>query len=192
MLEAKWASPMSKGKQRWTKIRNVIIGVAQFRRTIRRRSLSLYSNSGSEFDRISHASVDSYLDDNVDKTSVDAVGGVSSSKVVFSPERSVAGTGQTGSGTAGGSEEGGTLTSTTTVLDDRLSTGFFSRLCFSFGSVLVLAVSWLCGSLWVLSHPKRSPSLNTRVLCKWGGAYVLNAVLEQNCVLLLTPISFDP
>ncbi|XP_059175124.1 C-myc promoter-binding protein-like isoform X1 [Physella acuta] len=61
MLEAKWPSPQSKGRLRWLKIRNVIIGVAQFRRAIRRRSISIYSNSGSEFDQISHTSVDSYL-----------------------------------------------------------------------------------------------------------------------------------
>lgn len=61
MLEAKWPSPKSKGHLRWIKIRNVIIGIAHFRRSIRRRSMSIYSNSGSEFDQISHASVDSYL-----------------------------------------------------------------------------------------------------------------------------------
>lgn len=61
MLEAKWPSPQSKGRLRWLKIRNVIIGVAQFRRAIRRRSISIYSNSGSEFDQMSHTSVDSYL-----------------------------------------------------------------------------------------------------------------------------------
>jgi hypothetical protein len=80
MLEATWTSPMSKGKQRWSTIRNIIVGVAQFRRAIRRRSVSLYSNSGSEFDQISHASVDSYLDDHGDKTSVET-GGVLHSKV---------------------------------------------------------------------------------------------------------------
>lgn len=83
MLEAKWPSPKSKGKLCWTKIRNVIFGVAQFRRAIRRRSLSLYSNSGSEFDQISHASMDSYLDDHGDKSSLEAS---SASKVVFHPE----------------------------------------------------------------------------------------------------------
>ncbi|KAH9487854.1 C-myc promoter-binding protein [Bulinus truncatus] len=63
MLEAKWPSPQSKGRLRWLRIRNVIIGVAQFRRAIRRRSLSLYSNSGSEFDQISHTSAESYMGD---------------------------------------------------------------------------------------------------------------------------------
>lgn len=61
MLEAKWPSPQSRGHLRWLKIRNVILGVAQFRRALRRRSMSIYSNSGSEFDRVSHTSADSYL-----------------------------------------------------------------------------------------------------------------------------------
>ena len=61
MLEAKWPSRQSAAKLRWLKIRNVIIGVAQFRRVLRRRSLSICSNSGSEFDRLSHASGDLFL-----------------------------------------------------------------------------------------------------------------------------------
>ncbi|XP_076443222.1 C-myc promoter-binding protein-like isoform X3 [Babylonia areolata] len=140
MLEAKWTSPMSKGKQRWTKIRNVIVAVAQFRRAVRRRSISLYSNSGSEFDQISHASVDSYLDDHGDKTSVDAVvavGAVSSSsssscKVVFSsdtavPHRSsIVGQGVHSVTTIGEeevAETGAVVAPGTSVLDDRISTG---------------------------------------------------------------------
>ncbi|GFR95009.1 C-Myc promoter-binding protein-like [Elysia marginata] len=63
MLEAKWPSRQSKAHLRWMKIRNVVIAVAQFRRAVRRRSLSLYSNSGSELDKISHASVDSCMCD---------------------------------------------------------------------------------------------------------------------------------
>lgn len=63
MLEAKWPSRQSKAHIRWMKIRNVVIAVAQFRKTLRRRSLSLYSNSGSELDKISHASVDSCMCD---------------------------------------------------------------------------------------------------------------------------------
>ena len=35
--------------------------MAQFRRAVRRHSLSIYSNSGSEFDRLSQRSGDSYL-----------------------------------------------------------------------------------------------------------------------------------
>ncbi|BFY98657.1 hypothetical protein BsWGS_01697 [Bradybaena similaris] len=73
MLEAKWPSPKSKGHLRWIKIRNVIIGIAHFRRSIRRRSMSIYSNSGSEFDQISHASVDSYLTETQVATKVEAV-----------------------------------------------------------------------------------------------------------------------
>ncbi|KAK0048974.1 DENN domain-containing protein 4B [Biomphalaria pfeifferi] len=73
MLEAKWPSPQSKGRLRWLRIRNVIIGVAQFRRTIRRRSLSLYSNSGSEFDQISHTSAESYLGEAASQQKTDVV-----------------------------------------------------------------------------------------------------------------------
>ncbi|CAG5134892.1 unnamed protein product [Candidula unifasciata] len=61
MLEAKWPSPQSKGHLTWLKIRNVILGIAQFRHLLRRRSVSVYSNSGSEFDQISRTSADSYL-----------------------------------------------------------------------------------------------------------------------------------
>lgn len=63
VLEGKWPSSVSKGRLLWRKLRNVIIGVAKFRKAIRRRSLSVYSNSGSEYDRISHASFDSFLED---------------------------------------------------------------------------------------------------------------------------------
>ena len=37
--------------------------MAKFRKAVRRRSLSVYSNSGSEYDQISQASVDSFLED---------------------------------------------------------------------------------------------------------------------------------
>ena len=69
MLEAKWPSRQSKAHLRWMKIRNVVIAVAQFRKSIRWRSLSLYSNSGSELDKISHASVDSCMCDGQSSTS---------------------------------------------------------------------------------------------------------------------------
>ncbi|XP_053405869.1 C-myc promoter-binding protein-like isoform X2 [Mercenaria mercenaria] len=63
VLEGKWPSSVSKGRLLWRKVRNVIIGVAKFRKAIRRRSLSVYSNSGSEYDQISHTSFDSFLED---------------------------------------------------------------------------------------------------------------------------------
>ena len=199
MLEAKWTSPMSKGKRRWTKIRNVIIGVAQFRRAVRRRSISLYSNSGSEFDQISHASVDSYLDDHADKSSVEAVGvgAVSSSsascKVVFGPEAG----GATGQGVSGGGAaapgkegEGGgggsavVTSSATSVLDDRMSTGFLSRFCFFFVLHIHFLVRWIFweGGVWLFfsfcfvgfcffvfltveTHSERSCFLNKTCMC---------------------------
>ena len=63
VLEGKWPTTISKGSLLWRKVRNVIIGVAKFRKAVRRRSLSVYSNSGSEYDQISQASVDSFLED---------------------------------------------------------------------------------------------------------------------------------
>ena len=63
MLEGKWPTTISKGSLLWRKVRNVIIGVAKFRKAIRRRSVSTYSNSGSEYDQISQVSVDSFLED---------------------------------------------------------------------------------------------------------------------------------
>lgn len=62
-MEGKWPSSVSKGRLLWRKLRNVVIGVAKFRKAIRRRSISVYSNSGSEYDQISHASFDSFLED---------------------------------------------------------------------------------------------------------------------------------
>lgn len=63
VLEGKWPTSISQGRLLWRKLRNVVIGVAKFKRAIRRRSLSIYSNSGSEYDQISHASFDSFLED---------------------------------------------------------------------------------------------------------------------------------
>lgn len=63
VLESKWPSVNSRGTLLWNKLRNVILGVARFRKLSRRRSLSLCSNSGSDFDQISRASIDSYLED---------------------------------------------------------------------------------------------------------------------------------
>ncbi|XP_064610092.1 C-myc promoter-binding protein-like isoform X2 [Liolophura sinensis] len=63
VLESKWPSVNSRGMLLWNKLRNVILGVARFRKLSRRRSLSLCSNSGSDFDQISRASIDSYLED---------------------------------------------------------------------------------------------------------------------------------
>ena len=60
VLEGKWPSSISKGRKLWRKLRNVVIGVAKFRKAVRRRSLSVNSNSGSEFDQ---TSIDSFLED---------------------------------------------------------------------------------------------------------------------------------
>jgi len=61
-LESKW--PSSKNAyQLWTKLRNVILAVSQFKYALRKRRLSIYSTSESDFDQISHASMDSFIDE---------------------------------------------------------------------------------------------------------------------------------
>ena len=73
VLEGKWPSSISKGRLLWRKVRNVIIGVAKFRKAIRRRSLSVYSNSGSEYDQISRTSFDSFLEDEKTETKHESI-----------------------------------------------------------------------------------------------------------------------
>lgn len=63
LLESKWPTSETNAYQLWRKLRNLIMAVAQFRHSIRRRSISLYSNSESDFDGISHASVDSFIEE---------------------------------------------------------------------------------------------------------------------------------
>lgn len=64
VLESKWPSSDSNAYILWTKLRNVIMGVAQFRQALkRRRRLSMYSTSESDFDRISRTSADSCMDE---------------------------------------------------------------------------------------------------------------------------------
>ncbi|XP_064618735.1 C-myc promoter-binding protein-like isoform X2 [Lineus longissimus] len=57
VLESRWPTSTTNAYLLWTKLRNAIIAVAQFRRALRRRSLSLYSNSESDFDVTSMDSV---------------------------------------------------------------------------------------------------------------------------------------
>ena len=71
MLEAKWPSRYARGVILWTKLRNVIHGIAQFRNNIRYRRTSVCSYSGSECDKISHTSEDSYLDEAANPTKTD-------------------------------------------------------------------------------------------------------------------------
>lgn len=60
VLEGKWPTNINQGRLLWRKLRNVVIGVAKFKKAVRRRSMSVYSNSGSEYDQ---TSVDSCLED---------------------------------------------------------------------------------------------------------------------------------
>ncbi|XP_061172987.1 DENN domain-containing protein 4C-like isoform X2 [Saccostrea echinata] len=67
VFEGTWPSTRSNATILWRKLRNVIIGAAQFRRRLRRRSMSINSNSGSDYDRISRTSIDSFLEDHTDR-----------------------------------------------------------------------------------------------------------------------------
>lgn len=64
MFEGTWPTTKSKASVMWRKMRNVIIGVAQFRRGLRRRSASICSYSESEYDG---TSLDSFLGDHGDE-----------------------------------------------------------------------------------------------------------------------------
>ncbi|XP_052793201.1 C-myc promoter-binding protein-like isoform X2 [Mya arenaria] len=63
VLEGRWPTTISQGRVLWRKLRNVVLGVAKFKRAVRRRSMSICSNSGSEYDQVSHASLDSCLEE---------------------------------------------------------------------------------------------------------------------------------
>ncbi len=63
MLESKWPSSDTNAFLLWTKLRNVIMATAQFKQGLRRRRLSMYSTSESDFDRISRTSTDSFVDE---------------------------------------------------------------------------------------------------------------------------------
>ena len=69
VLESKWPSTNT-AYFRWNKVRNAIMVITQFRRNLLiRRRQSMCSMSGSDCDRISRGSIDSYLDEtNPDKT----------------------------------------------------------------------------------------------------------------------------
>ena len=88
MLEAVWPSPKSRGKRRWIKLRNVVMGAAKIRRSVGRISRSVYSNSGSDCDRSSHISIDSYLEDHVDKGGV-SMAGSALCKLMYTPTTTV-------------------------------------------------------------------------------------------------------
>ncbi|XP_013393388.1 C-myc promoter-binding protein [Lingula anatina] len=64
VLESKWPAAASTAYIMWNKLRNVVMAIAQLRKGLRRRSMSISSmNSDSEYDRLSRASLDSILDD---------------------------------------------------------------------------------------------------------------------------------
>ena len=75
VLESKWPSSDTNAYLLWTKLRNVIMAVAQFRKALRRRRLSMYSTSESDFDRISRTSTDSFVDEIQPLDRIDAAKG---------------------------------------------------------------------------------------------------------------------
>nr|XP_043885939.1 C-myc promoter-binding protein-like isoform X2 [Solea senegalensis] len=61
VLESTWPSSTRGGYFLWMKLRNVILGVAQFKRALRRQALHTHSplSDGSDLDAVSHGSMDS-------------------------------------------------------------------------------------------------------------------------------------
>ncbi|XP_023613580.1 C-myc promoter-binding protein isoform X7 [Myotis lucifugus] len=62
VLESTWPSRSHNGYYLWTKLRNVVLGVAQFKRTLKkhaRLSQTTLSADGSDLDAVSHGSMDS-------------------------------------------------------------------------------------------------------------------------------------
>uniref|UniRef100_A0AAX7UYJ1 DENN domain containing 4A n=1 Tax=Astatotilapia calliptera TaxID=8154 RepID=A0AAX7UYJ1_ASTCA len=69
VLESTWPSSTRGGYFLWMKLRNVILGVAQFKRALRRHApltqSPLSGNYGSDLDAVSHGSLDSSADTNL-------------------------------------------------------------------------------------------------------------------------------
>ena len=59
VLESKWPTSNTSAYLQWTKLKNTILAVAQFKRSLHSRRQSVYSNSESDLDG---QSMDSYLD----------------------------------------------------------------------------------------------------------------------------------
>nr|XP_046251362.1 C-myc promoter-binding protein-like isoform X3 [Scatophagus argus] len=74
VLESTWPSSTRGGYFLWMKLRNVVLGVAQFRRALRRHAPLTQSplSDGSDLDAVSHGSLDSSADTNLaDSVKVD-------------------------------------------------------------------------------------------------------------------------
>ncbi|XP_040885380.1 C-myc promoter-binding protein-like isoform X2 [Toxotes jaculatrix] len=67
VLESTWPSSTRGGYFLWMKLRNVILGVAQFKRALRRHAPFTHSplSDGSDLDAVSHGSLDSSADTNL-------------------------------------------------------------------------------------------------------------------------------
>ncbi|KAG9341222.1 hypothetical protein JZ751_019663 [Albula glossodonta] len=67
VLESTWPSSTRGGYFLWMKLRNVVLGVAQFRRTLKKQQASMVLtplSDGSDLDAVSHGSLDSSNDTN--------------------------------------------------------------------------------------------------------------------------------
>ncbi|KAM8876301.1 C-myc promoter-binding protein-like isoform 1-T1 [Synchiropus picturatus] len=67
VLESKWPSSTRGGYFLWMKLRNVVLGVAQFKHALRKQNLLTQSplSDGSDLDAVSHSSLDSSADTNL-------------------------------------------------------------------------------------------------------------------------------
>ncbi|XP_027137135.1 C-myc promoter-binding protein isoform X3 [Larimichthys crocea] len=67
VLESTWPSSTRGGYFLWMKLRNVVLGVAQFKRALRRQAPLTQSplSDGSDLDAVSHGSLDSSADNNL-------------------------------------------------------------------------------------------------------------------------------
>nr|XP_022330471.1 C-myc promoter-binding protein-like isoform X2 [Crassostrea virginica] len=107
VFEGTWPSTRSNASILWRKLRNVIIGAAQFRRRLRRRSMSINSNSGSDYDRISRTSIDSFLEDHGEQRNA----AIMIKSDIFSDSSQIS------------TASKGTMSSSTTAKDENSSTG---------------------------------------------------------------------
>ncbi|XP_034053428.1 C-myc promoter-binding protein-like [Gymnodraco acuticeps] len=80
VLESTWPSSTRGGYFLWMKLRNVVLGVAQFKQALRRQAAHTQSplSDGSDLDAVSHGSLDSSADTNLgpfasDSTKVDPI-----------------------------------------------------------------------------------------------------------------------
>lgn len=122
VFEGTWPSTRSNASILWRKLRNVIIGAAQFRRRLRRRSMSINSNSGSDYDRISRTSIDSFLEDHGEQRNA----AIMIKSDIFSDSSQIS------------TASKGTMSSSTTAKDENSSTGWILNPALKFWTYLYI------------------------------------------------------